>query len=159
MSWSRTRAGLALAALAALAVAVGCAPSGELRTPVAVEPVPYLPVLTAGQTRGLTSLPWSRQAPAGTGDSVMVQVPAAGCPRLRGAVVTETAAAVTLQIFASPGRCPGDERGFLAVPVRLPGPLDRRELRHGPVAAGVPPIGNGPPARRTVAQRNRPNTH
>jgi hypothetical protein len=157
MSWSLTRIGRPVAVVAVV-LAAGCAHS-DMRTPIAVQTVPALPILTAGQARGLTSVPWSSESSPGTGDTLMIRVAAVGCPQLRGTVVSETPAVVTLQVFAGTHRhCPVGDPGFIATAVRLPGPLGDRRLQHGPVGPPVPAIGNGPPAR-DIALRNRTDTH
>lgn len=142
------RARLILAAVAVV-LAAGCAhPVSQV--PHAVQPLPFLPTLTASQTHGLTSVPWSPVGTVGPGDTLEVRVPAADCPELRGAVVNETPADVTLQVFATLTLCSGGRRGFLSAPVHLPSPLGNRPLRHGPVPVAVPPIGDGPPARHPL---------
>jgi hypothetical protein len=117
-----------------------------MRTPVATSTIATLPTLTAAQTRGLVSVPWTLQG-SPTGDMVFVEVPEAACPRLRGAVVTSTPAAVTLQIFATLTYCSSGPPGAIAAPVRLPSPLGARELHHGPVMPAGEAIGTRPPAR------------
>jgi hypothetical protein len=74
---------------------------------------------------------------------------AAGCPHVRGAVVTEAPAAVTVQIFATITRCTEGAGGFVVAPVDLPSPLGTRTLRHGPVMPAGAVIGTAPPARNS----------
>lgn len=147
-----------LAAAVAVALAAGCAHS-DLKVPREVQPIAFLPDLTAAQTRGLTSVSWEPEGSAGPGDRLFVRVPAAICPRLRGVVVTDTPAAVTLQVFASIGHCSEGAAGYVSAPVRLPSPLGTRPLRHGPVVPPLPGISNGPPARRLIALRSGLSTH
>jgi hypothetical protein len=125
---SLPRAAVAVAVAVALALAAGCE-HDDMRTPIAVSPIAALPALSAAQTRGLVSLPWhlAQTAPAG----LFIEVPAVGCPRLRGTVVTETPTDVTVQVFASLGSCSDAAPGFIAAPVRLSAPLGGRHLRHG----------------------------
>ena len=146
-----------VAAVVALAVLAACE-HDDMKTPIAVHSIAAVPLLTAAQTRGLVSVPWILPTSAPAGDPLLIQVPAAGCPRVRGAVVTETPAAITVQIFATITRCTGGAGGFVVAPVDLPGPLGTRTLRHGPVTPARPEsagtrITRANPRRSTDARR------
>jgi len=141
---SLLRSGIAATVLA-LALLTGCA-HDDMRTPIAVDSIGALPSLTAAQTRGLVSVPWTQPAPA-VADQLYVAVPATACPDLRGVVVTETPRTVTLQVFATLSYCSAGAARSVVAPVRLPSPLGDRQLRHGPVMPAGAAIGTRPPAR------------
>ncbi|HEY0530091.1 MAG TPA: hypothetical protein VGD29_00660 [Actinoplanes sp.] len=143
MSSARSRLAVAVVAVALLA---GCE-HDDMKPPIAVHTIAVLPTLTAAQTRGLVSVPWSPQQTAAAGDSLLALVPAAACPRLRGAVVTETPTDVTVQIFATLSPCSDRPGGVIPAPVHLSGPLGTRRLHHGPVMPAGAVIGTAPPAR------------
>jgi hypothetical protein len=134
-------------AAVALALLAGCE-HGDMRTPIAIHPIAPLPALTPAQTRGLVSVPWTLQESAPTGDTLLLGVSVAVCPRLSGAVVTETPTTVTVQIFAPLTPCTEFAGGVVTAPVHLAGPLGDRHLRHGPVMPAGAIISTAPPVRQ-----------
>lgn len=125
-----TRLSLA-AALVALAALAACE-HDDMRTPIAIVTVTALPTLTAAQTHGLASVPWTVPAHTVITAFLPIEVPAAGCPQLRGAVLTETPTDVTVEVFATLTGCSDGPPGSIAAPVRLAAPLGPRHLHHGP---------------------------
>lgn len=138
----------------ALAALAGCE-HDVMKVPIATYSVAALPLLTAAQTRGLVSVPWVLPTSAPAGDPRFLEVPAGICSQPRGVVVTETPAAVTVQIFATITRCTAEADGFVIASVDLPHPLGTRTLRHGPVMPAGPVAGTAPPARQKPPTRSQ----
>jgi hypothetical protein len=130
MTRGRTRfAGVLLVLLAA-----GCSAGGGMKTPIAINTLSPLPVLSANEATQFTGVAWELEHSQPDSTLITVRSTTGGCRDLAGATVTSTADSFTVGVYASDAAdCGGPAKVTAIVAVRLPSPLGSKRLTHAPL--------------------------